>query len=487
MDDGSVTCANVDTGTSKMDMTSALGPCIVGKVDGVKIRTYEKDNCTDDPNGIVVATNSCFGGHLRYECNGKNVTVNTYNSESQCNGNILHSTTFKGDDDKCRAFWTPSGSGQCSMSDLTGCPDRSHACYTDHSDPCYQMCQFHCTGNSPTPSSNHGGSTTINSPAPSSNHGGSTTSNSPAPSSNHGGSITGNDSCTTEGAECHQQETPGTCEFGGGATNSLSCVVDNSGGSMIPTTCDGFTCTSDFRLKDSPTNIECASSTCTSSECCDVRPTCTAFECSTNTEVLKESARRIVCTGTICTSTECCDPNPTCADFDSTTGCPHMKTEFRHFYIPYTLKEQPTSITCRTGTCEVTECCNEDTPTCIPSDEAVLTETTETKGCMCDNEAKDETKKMCAKGSYCWTDNTCNAGKRVAQVFVLEFETTLAGVEPEEFNTNVKMIEAFKATIAQMLVGVDLKDIYDVVAIAPQTRMRLLAANEAAPIILERS
>jgi len=157
-----------------------------------------------------------------------------------------------------------------------------------------------------------------------------------------------------------------------------------------------------------------------------------------------------------------------------------MKTEYRHFYIPYTLKEQPTSITCRTGTCEVIECCEEDTPTCIPSDEAVLTETTETKGCMCDNEAKDETKKMCAKGSYCWTDNTCNAGKRVAQVFVLEFETTLAGVEPEEFNTNVKMIEAFKATIAQMLVGVDLKDIYDVVAIAPKTRMRLLAANEAA-------
>ena len=36
---------------------------------------------------------------------------------------------------------TPSGSGHCSM---TGCPNRSHACYTDHNDPCYQGCQDNC-------------------------------------------------------------------------------------------------------------------------------------------------------------------------------------------------------------------------------------------------------------------------------------------------------------------------------------------------------
>ena len=43
------------------------------------------------------------------------------------------------------------------------------------------------------------------------------------------------------------------------------------------------------------------------------------------------------------------------------------------------------------------------------------------------------------------------------------------------------MIRAFKATIVQMLVDVDLNDIYDVEAVAPNNHMRrrLLAANEA--------
>jgi hypothetical protein len=68
-----------------------------------------------------------------------------------------------------------------------------------------------------------------------------------------------------------------------------------------------------------------------------------------------------------------------------------------------------------------------------------------------------------------------------AQLWVMKFKTTLSGVEPEEFNTNPNMIQAFKATIVQMLVDVDLNDIYDVEAIASDTHMRrrLLAANEA--------
>merc|ERR1719199_1217120 len=68
-----------------------------------------------------------------------------------------------------------------------------------------------------------------------------------------------------------------------------------------------------------------------------------------------------------------------------------------------------------------------------------------------------------------------------AQLWVMKFKTTLSGVEPEEFNTNPKMIRAFKATIVQMLVDVDLNDIYDVEAVAPNNHMRrrLLAANEA--------
>ena len=153
MDQSSGTCANINAGTDKMSSLPQMGSCSVGQVDGVKIRAYKKDDCTDDPNGYVVGSNSC-SGHLKYECNGEDITVNSYNSEG-CIGNIVHSATFKGGDDICRDLSggtsgpTPSGSAQCSMN---SCPDSSHACYTDDSDPCYQQCQDHCTGNSPTPS-----------------------------------------------------------------------------------------------------------------------------------------------------------------------------------------------------------------------------------------------------------------------------------------------------------------------------------------------
>ena len=144
MDSSSSTCANVNAGTSKMDWTPHWGPCIAGQIDGVNIRTYKKDDCTDDPNGFVIASNSCFGGHLRYECNGEDITLNTYNSEG-CTGNIVSSSTFKGGDDKCHSelgggttgptpsdgATTTSGSGSslcypggmCSKTD--GCSSRS--------------------------------------------------------------------------------------------------------------------------------------------------------------------------------------------------------------------------------------------------------------------------------------------------------------------------------------------------------------------------
>ena len=41
--------------------------------------------------------------------------------------------------------------GECSLS---GCPDSSHACFTDQNDPCYQQCADHCTNSGGT---NNGG------------------------------------------------------------------------------------------------------------------------------------------------------------------------------------------------------------------------------------------------------------------------------------------------------------------------------------------
>ena len=93
MDQSSGTCANINAGTDKMSSLPQMGSCSVGQVDGVKIRSYKKDDCTDDPNGYVVGSNSC-SGHLKYECNGEDITVNTYNSEG-CIGNIVYSATCR--------------------------------------------------------------------------------------------------------------------------------------------------------------------------------------------------------------------------------------------------------------------------------------------------------------------------------------------------------------------------------------------------------
>jgi hypothetical protein len=95
-------------------------------------------------------------------------------------------------------------------------------------------------------------------------------------------------------------------------------------------------------------------------------------------------------------------------------------------------------------------------PLCGAMDKAAI----EGRACRC---AEDDVE-LCGVGMFCWSDNTCNFETRVAQVFVMELETSLEGVEPDAFNTNPDMVKSFKSTVARLLVGVETDDIYDVVA-----------------------
>ena len=56
----------------------------------------------------------------------------------------------------------------------------------------------------------------------------------------------------------------------------------------------------------------CASSTCTVSDCCDTNPTCTGFDgCTDGTNHLKDSPGDSTCSTSTCQPSECCDANPT--------------------------------------------------------------------------------------------------------------------------------------------------------------------------------
>ena len=93
--------------------------------------------------------------------------------------------------------------------------------------------------------------------------------------------------------------------------------------------------------------------------------------------------------------------------------------------------------------------------TCLPSDTTAVTSNT---GCICEETV------LCVAPSFCWTDNSCNNVARQRKVFVLSLETALASVKPSKFNSDAKMIQAFKSTVAQLFDGVGVADVYDVFA-----------------------
>jgi hypothetical protein len=112
---------------------------------------------------------------------------------------------------------------------------------------------------------------------------------------------------------------------------------------------------------------------------------------------------------------------------------------------------------------------------CSPSDNTAIA-----TACRC---VSSSSTADCTKGSFCWSDNTCNTKRRVAKVYVLSLETEITGIAPEEFNSNTKMIEAFKSTVAKLLDGVSAENVFNVVAKSANRRLLRLLAGMSRSII----
>jgi len=111
------------------------------------------------------------------------------------------------------------------------------------------------------------------------------------------------------------------------------------------------------------------------------------------------------------------------------------------------------------------------------------------KDCWCKIEVRVKRFSTCRKGSYCWLDETCNSKQKEGKVlYVLSLKTELTGVDPDDFNKNTNMIQAFKDTVAKLLDDVSPEDVYDVVAKSASRRslstfsLRQLGANDKALI-----
>ena len=85
--------------------------------------------------------------------------------------------------------------------------------------------------------------------------------------------------------------------------------------------------------------------------------------------------------------------------------------------------------------------------TCTRSDKIAIE-----KDCLC------EMALTCRKGSYCWLDSTCNSKQRKF-LYVLSLKTELKGVDPDDFNKNTNMVQAFKNTVAKLLDNVSPEDV----------------------------
>ena len=84
-----------------MDMSDALGPCIVGEVEGVHLDMYKKADCSDAPGTLIVAKDSCMNGVLKVGCDADKVTLTGYPADSKCAGDADATVSFTSGDDKC--------------------------------------------------------------------------------------------------------------------------------------------------------------------------------------------------------------------------------------------------------------------------------------------------------------------------------------------------------------------------------------------------
>jgi len=105
-DDDKPGCKQVTKNTTKLDMSDALGPCVVGEVEGVHLDMHTKADCSDAPSTLIVAKDSCMNGVLKVGCDADKVTLSSYPADSKCAGDADATVTFTSGDDKCHK--TPS-------------------------------------------------------------------------------------------------------------------------------------------------------------------------------------------------------------------------------------------------------------------------------------------------------------------------------------------------------------------------------------------
>lgn len=98
-----IDCKGITKNTTKLDMSSGLGPCVKGEVEGVHLNTYTKSDCSDAAGTLIVAADSCMGGTTKISCKSDKITAALYAADSKCTGDAEGTVTFTSGDDKCHA------------------------------------------------------------------------------------------------------------------------------------------------------------------------------------------------------------------------------------------------------------------------------------------------------------------------------------------------------------------------------------------------
>ena len=226
-----------------------------------------------------------------------------------------------------------------------------------------------------------------------------------------------------------------------------TCATTNQGG---PFDCAGET----NPISLSPANIKCTaqnSNGCVATECCIGNPkTCAditgaqggVFDCYGEINSINLAPAGITCAAQAsgCTATECCTVVPkTCAD---TTGA--QGGAFDCASHVNAINAAPAGITCaaQASGCTATECCTVvPKTTCADTDGAG----TSFAGCTGEFSTLKSTDVTCAR-------KTCSIAECcLKKVYIVIHKITLTNVEPNSFNDNKDIKQAFKETVSKLL------------------------------------
>jgi len=126
--DAKMGCKQITKDTTKQNMTSTLGPCLIGEVQGVEMAMYTKKDCSDTSTGsFVFSADSCIGSEGdkgKFSCKSDKITVAQY-ADSKCAGKAMASMTFPSGDGKCHG--PPGASGNAPAPGASGSSSKAPA------------------------------------------------------------------------------------------------------------------------------------------------------------------------------------------------------------------------------------------------------------------------------------------------------------------------------------------------------------------------